>query len=51
MSREIKPISKKINITDENKLVREFEMENHILLDAEKQIKREDREKEFELEQ
>ena len=46
----IKWICKKFDITDENKLVRDFEIETHNLIDAEKQIKREDREKEFELE-
>ena len=47
----IKWIIKKFDISDENNLVRDFERENHTLLDAEKQIKREDREKKFELEQ
>ena len=47
----IKWIIKKFDIADENNLVRDFERENHTLLDAEKQIKREDREKKFELEQ
>ena len=47
----IKWIIKKFDIADENNLVRDFERENHTLLDAEKQIKREDREKNFELEQ
>ena len=46
----IKWIVKKFDITDENKLVRDFEKENHILLDAEKQVKREDRAKDFDLE-
>ena len=46
----IKWIIKKFDIADENNLVRDFERENHTLLDAEKQIKREDREKKFELE-
>lgn len=34
----------------EDNLVRDFERENHILIDAEKQVKREDREKECALE-
>ena len=34
----------------ENNLIRDFERENNTLLDAEKQIKREDKEKEWELE-
>ena len=34
----------------ENNLIRNFERENNTLLDAEKQVKREDREKEWELE-
>ena len=46
----IKWIVKKFDITDENKLIRDFEIENHILLDAEKQVKREDRENGLELE-
>ena len=40
----------KVNITDENKLVRDFERENHILIYVEKQMKREDKEKELYLE-
>ena len=40
-------ICKKFDITDENKLVRDFERENHTLLDAEKQVKIDDREKEW----
>ena len=46
----IKWIVKKFDITDENKLVRDFERENHTLIDVEKQVKRDDREKDFELE-
>ena len=46
----IKWIVKKFDITDENKLVRDFEMENHTLIDAEKQVRREDREIGWELE-
>ena len=43
-------ICKKFDMGAEDNLVREFERENHILIDAEKQVKREDREKEWELE-
>ena len=46
----IKWIIKKFDIADENKLVRDFEKENNILLDAEKQVKKEDREDELNLE-
>ena len=46
----IKWIVKKFDITDENKLVRDFEKENHTLIDAEKQVKKENREKEWEIE-
>ena len=46
----IKWIVKKFDITDENKFIRDFERENHILLDVEKQVKREDREKELDFE-
>ena len=34
----------------ENNLIRDFERENNILLDAEKQIKHEDRENDLEME-
>ena len=34
----------------ENNLIKDFERENNTLLDAEKQTKREDKEKEWELE-
>ena len=34
----------------ENNLIRDFERENNILLDAEKQVKREEREKDLEME-
>ena len=34
----------------ENNLIRDFERENNIMLDAEKQIKREEREKNLEME-
>ena len=34
----------------ENNLIRDFERENNILLDAEKQVKQEEREKDLEME-
>ena len=34
----------------EDNLIRDFERENHVLLNEEKQVKREDREKEWNLE-
>lgn len=43
-------ICKKFDMGAEDNLVRDFERENHILLDAEKKVKREDREKEWDLE-
>ena len=43
-------ICKKFDMGSEDNLVRDFERESHILLDAEKQLKREDREKEWKLE-
>ena len=43
-------ICKKFDMGAENNLIRDFERENNISLDAEKQIKHEEREKEFELE-
>lgn len=46
----IKWIVKKFDIGTENNLVRGFERENHILIDAEKQVKREDKGKEMDLE-
>ena len=46
----IKWICKKFDMGAENNLIRDFERENNILLDAEKQIKHETREKEIELE-
>ncbi|MDD7473670.1 MAG: hypothetical protein PUH01_05990, partial [Pseudomonadota bacterium] len=46
----IKWICKKFDMGAENNLIRDFERENNILLDAEKQIKHEEREKELELE-
>ena len=41
---------KKFDITNENKLVRDFKRENYILMNIEKQVKREDIEKEVGLE-
>ena len=46
----IKWIVKKFDIADENKLVIDFERENHTLIDAEKQVKREEQKKEWSLE-
>lgn len=46
----IKWICKEFDMGAENNLIRDFERENNTLLDAEKQIKREDMEKEMELE-
>lgn len=43
-------ICKKFDMGAENNLIRDFERENHTLLDAEKQIKREEREKNLEME-
>ena len=49
MDRFITWICKKFDMGAENNLIRDFERENNILLDAEKQVKREEREKEWEL--
>lgn len=46
----IKWICKKFDMGAENDLIRDFERENNTLLDAKKQVKREDKEKELELE-
>ena len=43
-------ICKKFDMGAENNLIRDFERENNILLDAEKQIKHEEREKDLEVE-
>ncbi len=43
-------ICKKFDMGAEDNLIRDFEKENHTLLDAEKQIKQEDREKELDIE-
>ena len=46
----IKWICKKFDMGAENNLIRDFERENHIFLDVEKQVKREEREKEWDIE-
>ncbi len=46
----IKWICKKFDIAEDYALVRDFEKETHISLDAEKQVQKEDREKEWDLE-
>lgn len=46
----IKWICKKFDMGAENDLIRDFERENNTSLDAEKQLEREDKEKEWELE-
>ena len=43
-------ICEKFDMGAENNLIRDFERENNIMLDAEKQIKHEEREKEWDLE-
>lgn len=43
-------ICKKFDMGEENNLIRDFERENNIMLDAEKQIKHEEREKNLEME-
>ena len=43
-------VCKKFELGTEDDLVRDFQKENHILLDAEKQIQKEDRQKEWEME-
>ena len=43
-------ICKKFDMGAENNLIRDFELENNILLDAEKQIKHKEMEKELEME-
>ena len=43
-------VCKKFELGTEDDLVRDFQKENHILLDAEKQIQKEDRKKEWEME-
>ena len=46
----IKWICKKFDLPSEDEIVRDFEKENRISIDAEKQVKREDKEKEWDLE-
>lgn len=46
----IKWICKKFDMGAENNLIRDFERENNTLIDVEKQVKREEKEKEWELE-
>ena len=46
----IKWICKKFDMGAENNLIRDFVRENNILLDAEKQVKREERERDLEME-
>ena len=43
-------ICKKFDLGAEDYLIRDFQKENHILLDAEKQIQKEEKEKEWDLE-
>ena len=43
-------ICKKFDMGAENNLIRDFEKENNIMLDAEKQIKHEEREKDLQME-
>ena len=43
-------ICKKFDMGAEDNLIRDFEKETHTLLDAEKQVEKEDREKEWDLE-
>ena len=45
----IKWICKKFDMGAENNLIRDFKRENNVFIDAEKQIKREYKEKEWEL--
>lgn len=45
----IKWICKKFDMEAENDLIRDFQRDNNTLIDAEKQVKREEREKELEL--
>ena len=50
MDKFIHWICKKFDMGAEDNLIRDFERENHILIDAEKQVTREDRENEFYME-
>ena len=42
--------SQKFDMGEEDNLIRDFERENHTLIDAKKQVKREDKDKELDLE-
>jgi len=46
----IKWICKKFDLPSEDEVIRDFEKETHTFLDAEKQVKKEDREKEYDRE-
>ena len=46
----IKWICKKFDMGAENNLIRDFERENNTFIDAEKQVKREEREKDLDME-
>jgi len=46
----VKWICRKFELPAEDEIIRDFEKENHILLDAEKQIHKEEKEKEWDLE-
>ena len=46
----IKWICKKFDLPSEDEVVRDFEKETHTFLDVEKQVKKKDREKEWDLE-
>lgn len=46
----IKWIVKKFDIAEEDNLIRDFEKETHTFIDPEKQIRQEEREKEWDLE-
>lgn len=50
MNKFIEWICKKFSVSEDYNLIRDFEKENNILLDPQEQIKKEDREKEWELE-
>ena len=49
ISKFIKWICKKFDLPSEDEIIRDFEKETHTFIDAEKQIKKEEREKSFEL--
>lgn len=50
ISKFIKWICKKFDLPSEDEIIRDFEKETHTFIDAEKQIKKEDKEKEWDLE-